>query len=485
MIEGLREPAGLGAGGGRPDFNGRWITEPADMAPFLSDWRHRWTGSAYAVAQPDTAADVAAVVAWCHEQRRPIVPQGGNTGLSGGATPTQQGDAVVLSLTRMARVREVDTVNDTITVEAGVTLLQVQEAARAAGRLFPLSLAAEGSCTIGGNLATNAGGVQVLRYGNARELCLGLEVVTPEGEVWDGLRGLRKDNTGYDLRDLFIGSEGTLGVITAAVLKLHALPTRQVCAVGAVASPDAALRLLALAKQQLGPSLTAFELFSDTCMDLVLKHVPAARQPMPTRSPWYVLLESSESGSDDGTSESAAMQRLLEAALEQGALDDAAVSTSLAQFEALWLLREGISESQGAEGKTIKHDIALPISLLGRFIAEASEAIARHTSDARLVVFGHLGDGNLHYNLSPAAGVATATFEALEAPLNRIVHDLVAQYRGSISAEHGLGVLRRDESQRYKSAVELRLMRAIKQAIDPLGLMNPGKLLGSASGEPG
>ena len=467
--------------GDRPVFQGRWLTQPQDMAPFLTDWRRRWTGSALAVAQPDNVEGVAAVAAWCHAQRKPIVAQGGNTGLSGGATPDDSGRAVVLSLTRLKQVRSVDTVNDTMTVEAGCTLHEVQQAALAVGRLFPLSLAADGSCTIGGNLATNAGGVQVLRYGNARELCLGLEVVTVEGDRWDGLRGLRKDNTGYDLRDIFVGSEGTLGIITAAVLKLYALPARQVCAFGAVSTLEAALRLLALARQYLGPSLTAFEVMSDTCLDLVLRHVPPARMPLPHRSPWYVLLEYSEAGrsADAADVESAAMQQLLEAALEDGCVDDAAVSVSLAQFESLWMLRESISEAQGAAGKTIKHDIALPISSIGRFVAEAGDALARHAPQARLVVFGHLGDGNLHYNLSPidSTSEGIARFEALEAPVNRIVHDLVARHGGSISAEHGLGVLRRDESSRYKSSVEMRLMQRVKAAFDPLGLLNPGKVL--------
>jgi FAD/FMN-containing dehydrogenase len=466
----------------RPDFSGRWLTAPEDMAPFLTDWRRRWTGRAQAVAQPESAADVAQVVDWCRAQGRPIVPQGGNTGLSGGATADDSGRAVVLSLSRMNRVRAIDTLNDTITVDAGCTLLQVQEAARAAGRLFPLSLAAEGSCTIGGNLATNAGGVQVLRYGNARELCLGLEVVTAAGEIWDGLRGLRKDNTGYDLRDLFIGSEGTLGIITGAVLKLHPLPARQACAVVGVESPDRALELLQLARRRLGPTLTAFELFSSTCLDLVLRHVPSARRPFDTPSPWFVLVELSETdGGDADTQDSAALQGLLESAFEAGLVEDAAISTSIAQFEALWQLREGISEAQGAEGKTIKHDIAVPISAMARFLAEASAAVAEAAPELRLVAFGHLGDGNLHYNLSPPAGgvMTPAAFEAFEAPLNQRVHDLVARHHGSISAEHGLGVLRRDEARRYKSATETRLLRAIKQALDPEGLFNPGKALGA------
>jgi FAD/FMN-containing dehydrogenase len=465
----------------RASFSGRLLTEPADMAAFLTDWRGKWTGRAIAVAQPDSAADVAAVLRWCHQHRVPVVPQGGNTGLSGGSTPDDSGRALVLSLTRLNKIRQIDPVNNTIVVDAGVTLQQVQEAAREAGRLFPLSLAAEGTCTIGGNLATNAGGVQVLRYGNARELCLGLEVVTAEGELWNGLRALRKDNTGYDLRDLFIGSEGTLGVITAAVLKLFPLPAAQLVAFVAAPNPAAALQLLQLSQARLGASLTAFELMSDTCIALVEKHLPSTRLPLAERSSWYVLMEVSDGHSE--AQAAAAIEGLLEAALERELATDAALSTSLAQFEALWALREDISESQGAEGKTIKHDISLPISRIADFIGSTQTALEAMFPGPRLVVFGHLGDGNLHYNLSPAAdhnGPAdAAAFIALEGPINRLVHDAVIAHGGSISAEHGLGVLRRDEAARYKTPVERRLMHALKHAFDPLGLMNPGKLLGS------
>ncbi len=501
----------------RATFRGRLLTG-VDAAPFLTDFRGKWTGQALAVAQPDNAEEVARVVAWCHANRVPVVPQGGNTGLSGGSVPNMAptlGTGVsslppeganpalgrpdggladpsplplVLSLTRLNQIRAVDALNNTIVVEAGVTLLQVQEAAKEAGRLFPLSLAAEGTCTIGGNLATNAGGVQVLRYGNARELCLGLEVVTAEGELWNGLRTLRKDNTGYDLRDLFIGAEGTLGVITAVALKLFPLPAAQVVALVAVPSPQQALELLTLAQARLGAGLTAFEILSDTCVELVLQHIPGTRHPLAEASPWYVLLELS--ATTDETQAAQAMEGLLEAAMESGWVTDAALSTSLAQFEALWALRENISEAQGAEGKTIKHDIALPISSIPAFIASTDALIAARFPQVRQVTFGHLGDGNLHYNVSPPAKQAgldsaavrtgpenAAEFLALEGPLNQLVHDAVHAHQGSISAEHGLGVLRRDESARYKSPLELQLMRRVKQALDPLGLMNPGKVL--------
>ncbi|HPG78876.1 MAG TPA: FAD-binding oxidoreductase [Piscinibacter sp.] len=461
----------------RAAFSGRLLEEAADKAPFLTDWRRKWTGQAIAVAQPDDAEGVAAVLRWCRAHGVAVVPQGGNTGLSGGATPAAHGHSLVLSTARLQRIRALDPVGQTVTAEAGVTLQQLQDAARDAGRLFPLSLAAQGTCTIGGNLASNAGGVQVLRYGNARELCLGLEVATADGALWNGLRPLRKDNTGYALRDLFIGSEGTLGVITAAVLKLFPLPAAQVAAWVAVPSPDAALGLLALAQQRLAAELTAFELVSETCLQLVLRHVDAARRPLADASPWYVLMELSSASAEQLAT--ASLEGLLEAALESGLATDAALSASVAQFRSLWALREDISEAQGAEGPTIKHDIALPIARIPGFIAHTDALLAQQFPGLRLVVFGHLGDGNLHYNLSPpAAGMDRDAFIALEPPVNRLVHDAVAAAGGSISAEHGLGVLRRDESARYKSAVELRLMQAIKQALDPLNLMNPGKLLG-------
>jgi FAD/FMN-containing dehydrogenase len=463
----------------RAIFQGRLLTEAVDMAAFLTDWRGKWTGAALAVAQPETAEDVAAILGWCQQNRVAVVPQGGNTGLSGGATPDTSGHCIVLSMTRLRRIRRIDPVNNTMEVEAGVTLQEVQDASRVAGRLFPLSLAAQGTCTIGGNLATNAGGVQVLRYGNARELCLGLEVATPQGELWSGLRELRKDNTGYDLKDLYIGSEGTLGVITAAVLKIFPLPVAQSVAFVAVPSPAAAMGLLALAQARAAATLTAFELMSDVCIELVEKHVPSARHPLPERSPWYVLMEISDSHSEAQAIET--VETILEEAMTSEIATDAAVSSSLAQLRSLWALREDISEAQGAEGKTIKHDISLPLSHIAEFIEETDAAIAERAPGVRMVVFGHLGDGNLHYNVSPAAGAAdpeaSIRFAALEAPLNRLVHDAVAARSGSISAEHGLGVLRRDEAARYKSPVERRLMAAVKQALDPFNLMNPGKLL--------
>ena len=457
-------------------ISGRILTNADDMARFLTDWRGKWTGRSLAVVQPRSTADVAAIVRWCRAERVAIVAQGGNTGLAGGATPDRSGRSIVLSTTLMNRVCKVDPINDTLEVEAGATLQQVQAAAQAAGRLFPLSLAAEGSCTIGGNLATNAGGVQVLRYGNARELCLGLEVVTSEGEIWDGLRALRKDNTGYDLRDLFIGSEGTLGIITAAVLKLYPSPAVQLATLVAVPTPQAALNLMQGARRAMGADLTACELMSDFSLQLVEAHVPTASLPLADRSAWYVLLELSSQRNE--AQARAALVDFLEEALASGIASDAVLSESIAQFNALWALREDISEAQAAAGSTIKHDISLPASRLAEFVEAAAVAMVAAYPSLRLVVFGHLGDGNLHYNVSPASAPADqAAFLSLEAPINRLVHDLVVAHGGSISAEHGLGVLRRDEAARYKSPVELRLMQALKAALDPCDLMNPGKFL--------
>jgi FAD/FMN-containing dehydrogenase len=464
----------------RAVFAGRLLTESADTAPFLTDYRRRWTGRALAVAEPLASKDVAAIVRWCGEHDVPMVPQGGNTGLSGGSVPDDSGKAVVISLRRLDRIRSVDSVNHTITVEAGVTLLRAQEAARGAACLLPLSLAAEGSCTIGGNLATNAGGVQVLRFGNARELCLGIEVIMASGECWSSLRGLRKDNSGYDIRDLMVGSEGTLGIITAAVLKLYPMPAAEIATLVAIPSPAAAIALLGLSQQGLGASLTAFELFSEECLGLVLKHMPNVRAPMPNRSPWYALVEVSDAESESHAR--GVIEALLEKAMASAYVTDAVVSFSGAQFEALWSLRENISDALGAEGPTIKHDISLPISCISDFISSTGQLLAREYPEVLIVVFGHLGDGNLHYNISPKSidggREDEEAFLALEGPINRLVHDAVTAHDGSISAEHGLGVLRRIEIMRYKGAVEVELMHRVKAAFDPGGLMNPGKAFG-------
>jgi FAD/FMN-containing dehydrogenase len=447
----------------------------ADMAPFLTDWRGRFTGKAAAVLRPGTVEQVAALVRACAEHRVALVPQGGNTGLVLGSVPDASGTAVVLSLARLNTIRQVDTVNRTMTVDAGCILQQIQEAAAAQGCLFPLSLAAEGSCTIGGNLSTNAGGTAVLRYGNTRELCLGLEVVTPQGEIWSGLRGLRKDNTGYDLRDLFIGAEGTLGIITGAVLKLYPQPKASITALAAVPSPAAAQQLLVLMQDHCGSSLTGFELMSRFCLDLVAREFPQLPKPFAIPHPQYVLLELSSSESEEHAV--GLLERSIGAALERDVINDAVVATSVAQSAGLWQLREHIPLAQAKAGKNIKHDISLPVSRIADFIAVTGPQLEAAFPGCQLVCFGHLGDGNLHYNVAPPDGISNDAFLVNQDKVNRVVHDSVVSFGGSISAEHGIGALKRDELAHYKPAVELNMMRAIKAALDPLGIMNPGKVI--------
>jgi FAD/FMN-containing dehydrogenase len=454
---------------------GQVLTSEADMAPYLTDWRGRYTGRALAVLRPSCTQEVADLVAACAQWRVPVVPQGGKTGLVLGSVPDESGQAVVLSLGRMNSVRAVDPVNRTITVDAGCILQNIQEAAAQHGCLFPLSLAAEGSCTIGGNLSTNAGGTAVLRYGNTRELCLGIEAVTAQGEVWSSLRGLRKDNTGYDLRDLFIGAEGTLGVITGAVLKLFPLPKASITALVALTSPRRALDLLTLAQDRCGASLTGFELMSDFCLRLVATHFPQLPQPFALHHAQYVLIELSSSESERHAI--SLLEAVIEEALELGLADDAAVATSVAQARGLWQVREHISMAQAAAGKNIKHDISLPISRIGEFIESTDAALLAAFPGCALVCFGHLGDGNLHYNVAPPEGVDHDAFLVNQAAINRIVHDAVDAFGGSISAEHGIGMLKRDDMARYKAPVELAMMRAIKSALDPQNIMNPGKVL--------
>jgi len=451
------------------------FTDPDDMLAYTTDWRGRFTGAALAVIKPGLSEEVAEIVRLCCTYQVPIVPQGGNTSLVLGSVPDGTGNAIVLSLVRLNRVREVDALNNTITVDAGCILQNVQEAAAAAGRLFPLSLAAEGSCTIGGNLATNAGGTAVLRYGNSRELCLGLEVVTAQGAIWNGLRGLRKDNTGYDLRDVYIGAEGTLGIITGAVMKLYAQPAAELTALAAMQSPQQALQLLALAQQHCGATLTGFELMSDFCIELVQKHFPQMRRPLAAPSPNYALIQLSDNESTKHAND--LLEQLVAAAMEAELIDDAIVATSIAQSRSIWALREHISLAQAAEGKNIKHDVSLPISAIGDFITTTDALLQAHSPGCRMVTFGHLGDGNLHYNVSPPEDMIDIAFIARQDAINQIVHDRVHAFNGSISAEHGVGMLKRDEILRYKSDVEMALMRTIKQALDPLNLMNPGKIL--------
>jgi FAD/FMN-containing dehydrogenase len=442
------------------------LTDPQDTRAYFTDWRRQYSGSAECVVRPASTAEVARVVALCAEHDMAIVPQGGNTGLSGGSVPTGSRREIVLALGRMNRIRAVDRLNDTMTVEAGCVLANVQRAADEAGRLFPLSLAAEGSCQIGGNLSTNAGGINVLRYGTAREQVLGLEVVLPDGRVWEGLRGLRKDNTGYDLKHLFLGAEGTLGIITAAVLRLHPKPSASATAWIALDSPAAAVELLAVLHERLGDRLSAFELLSRSCLEAVLKHAPGTQDPLAAAHPWYVLTEIADNGEEGALRER--VEKLLVDCAERGTLADAALAQSGEQARALWRIRETVPEAQFSN---VKHDIAVPVSKSAEFIERAGPRLAARFPDVRIYAFGHVGDGNIHYNIGPESLVAE------RAAVNRIVYDTVAELGGSISAEHGLGQLKRDEILRHKPPLEIELMRALKRTLDPKGLMNPGKLL--------
>jgi FAD/FMN-containing dehydrogenase len=452
------------------------IADAAAVEPHLVDWRGLYRGAAPLVARPSSTAEVAAIVAICAETCTPIVPQGGNTGMCGASVPSAAGGAIVLNLGRMNRIRQVDALDNTVTVEAGCILANVQQAARDAGRLFPLSLGAEGSCQIGGNLSTNAGGVNVLRYGNARDLVLGLEIVLPDGRVWNGLRGLRKDNTGYDLKQIFIGAEGTLGVITAAVLKLFPLPRSSATAWIAVASPEAALELLALVRGQCGDRLTAFELISRNCLDLVLRHIPGTRDPLPAVHAWYVLAEVGDAR--EGADIRAEVESALARALERNLVSDAAIAENRARAQALWRLRESIPEAARAEpGMLYRHDISIAVSRVPAFIDEARAAVQAGFPGATVICFGHLGDGNLHYNAF-VPGRSREDASAREASdVTRLVYDIVGRHQGSFSAEHGIGQAKLAEMARYKSALELEMMRALKRAFDPQGIMNPGKVL--------
>ncbi|MDR7334409.1 FAD-binding oxidoreductase [Roseateles asaccharophilus] len=446
-----------------------------DLAAYENDWRKRYVGRALAVARPASTGEVATVMRLCHEHRVAVVPQGGNTGLVGGSTPDDSGRQLVLSLTRMKRIREIDVANASLTAEAGCVLADVQAAAAGAGMLFPLSLAAEGSCTLGGNLATNAGGTQVLRYGNARELCLGLEVVTATGEVWQGLSGLRKDNTGYDLRDLFIGSEGTLGIITAATMKLYPVPKEKLTALAACGKLHDTVALLGLARERAGDALTGFEVMNRASLALVARELPQLVQPL-APAEWTVLLELSDAESAEHAR--GVFEGLLEAAFERGAVTDAAIAQNLEQAKAFWHLRESIPLAQAQAGLNIKHDISLPVSAIPGFVAEMDTALSTYMPGIEVIDFGHLGDGNLHYNVQAPRGVAPAEFLAAhEAAINERVYDAVQRRGGSISAEHGIGRLKREELQQRKDPTALALMRSIKRALDPLDLLNPGRLV--------
>jgi len=446
-----------------------------DLSAYVVDWRGRFHGRALAVVRPGNTGEVAAVVRACAAHGAGVVPQGGNTSLVGGSVPDASATQVLLSLRRLNRVREVDRANATLTAEAGCILQVLQDAARDAALLFPLSLAAEGSCTIGGNLASNAGGTQVLRYGNARELCLGLEVVTAGGDVWPGLTGLRKDNTGYDLRDLFVGSEGTLGIITAATLKLFPRPRAVSTALAACDTLDQAVALLDLARERGASALTGFEVMNRFALDLVRRHMPQLRQPLAV-APWSALIELSDSESD--THARGVFEALLADALERGVIGDAAVAQSTEQSRAMWHLRESIPLAQAQEGPNVKHDIALPVSRIASFCRSTDAALAQRFPGVRLVNFGHLGDGNLHYNVQGPPGAVASEFLATNEPaINDLVYDAVTAHEGSISAEHGVGALKREQLAQRKSPVALAMMRSIKAALDPQGLMNPGRVL--------
>jgi FAD/FMN-containing dehydrogenase len=447
-----------------------------DLSAWEHDWRKRVFGKALAVVRPASTAEVAAVVKACANSSTSIVPQGGNTGLVAGSVPDASGQQIVLSLQRMNAVRALDPDNLTMTVEAGCILQNLQDAAEKAGFLFPLSLAAEGSCTIGGNLGTNAGGTQVVRYGNTRELCLGLEVVTAHGEVWHGLTGLRKDNTGYDLRHLMIGSEGTLGVITAATMKLYPLPAAQLTAWAAVPSMEAAVQLLGLAHQHLGAGLTGFEVMGQFALSLADKHFPNLRVPLYKETPWCVLLENSDHESEAHARSQ--FERLLEVAMTAGCVSDAVVAESIAQAKGLWQIRENITSAQAQEGLNIKHDISIPISSIPAFVAATDALLLREMPGVRLVNFGHLGDGNLHYNVQAPEGVDDQIFvREHEDKVNDMVFESVSRFKGSISAEHGVGSMKVDKLPHYKDPVALAMMRSIKQSLDPHNIMNPGRVI--------
>ena len=447
-----------------------------DLSAYEVDWRKRSRGKALAVVRPANRQEVAAVVKACVLEGASIVAQGGNTGLVGGSIPDESGEQVVLSLQRLNTVRSIDAANLTMTVDAGCILQTLQDTAEKAGFLFPLSLAAEGSCTIGGNLATNAGGTQVVRYGNARDLCLGLEVVTAQGEIWHGLSGLRKDNTGYDLRDLFVGSEGTLGIITAATLKLYPLPAARLTAWAAVPSMEHAVTLLGLAHKHLGAGLTGFEVMGQFALSLVAKHYLQQRVPLWQDAPFCVLLENSDHESEAHAR--AQFECLLETAFEDGCVSDAVVAENLTQANQLWHIRESIPLAQAEEGLNIKHDISIAVSRIPEFVAVTDALLEAAIPGVRLVNFGHLGDGNLHYNVqAPLDGDSKAFLRESEAQVNTIVYDSVARFDGSISAEHGVGSLKLDKLEHHKSPVALGMMRAIKQALDPQGVMNPGRVV--------
>ncbi|APY13446.1 FAD-binding protein [Brucella sp. BO3] len=451
------------------------LTAPEDIAAYLIEQRDLYHGRTPLVLRPGSTEEVAAIMKLATETRTPVVPQGGNTGLVGGQQPDESGAAIILSLGRMNRIRNLDTVGNLVTLEAGVILKNLQDAAEKAGRLFPLSLGAEGSCQIGGNLGSNAGGTAVLAYGNMRELCLGLEVVLPTGEILNDLRYVKKDNTGYDLKDIFVGSEGTLGVITAAVLKIFPQPKGKGVAYAGLRSPEDVLRLFQLATEHAGPSLTGFELMPRVGVEFTVRHVDGVRDPLESPHDWYVLIDISSSRSEEDARTT--LETILTEAFENDLIQDAAIAESVAQAQSFWKMREEMSWAQKPEGGSIKHDISVPVASIPAFIHEANAATLDMIPGARVVCFGHIGDGNLHYNVSQPVGADKEAFLARWHDLNHRIHTIVASYGGSISAEHGIGQLKREELAFFKQDIALDLMRRIKAAFDPAGIMNPGKVL--------
>lgn len=452
------------------------LTQDQDKAPYLTDWRKRYTGKALAVLLPGTSSQVADIVKLCAQNQVEIVPQGGNTGFCGGATPDSSGKQIILNLKRMNQVREIDIANQTITLEAGCVLQTAQEKAAEQGFLFPLSLGAEGSCMIGGNLATNAGGTNVLRYGNARDLCLGLEVVTAKGEIWNGLKGLRKDNTGYDLRDLFVGSEGTLGIITAAVMKLYPLPISQWTTLVACESIANSVALLSLFQKRATSLLTGFEMMTQESLDLTEKHFPQMANPLQGKPPFTVLIELSDHESEDHVR--SLLETILEEAFVSHVISDAVIASNLNQANSFWHMREHITIAQAEEGANLKHDITIPLSSLDGFIQETDSLIRARYPGIRIINFGHLGDGNLHYNIAPPLGSDPKIFnEQNEKPIHELIYAQVERCNGSISAEHGVGQLKLDGLRAHKGEVAHELMKTLKRALDPQNILNPHKVV--------
>ncbi len=452
------------------------LTEDHDKAPFLTDWRKRYTGKALAIVLPRTSKEVAQIVKLCSSNQVAVVPQGGHTGFCGGATPDESGTQIVLNLKRMNTIREIDVANQTITLEAGCILQAVQEKSAAQDFLFPLSLGAEGSCMIGGNLATNAGGTNVLRYGNTRDLCLGLEVVTAKGEIWNGLKGLRKDNTGYDLRDLFIGSEGTLGIITAAVMKLYPLPISQWTTLVAVDSIASTIALLNLFQKRATSLLTGFEMMTQESLALNEKHFPQMANPLKGNPPYTILIELSDHESEAHVRQ--LLETILEEAFEADLITDAVIANNLAQANTFWHMREHITLAQAEEGANLKHDITIPLSALESFIEETDALVRSQYPGVRIINFGHLGDGNLHYNIAPPLGVDHKAFNLdNEKPIHELVYSQVERCHGSISAEHGVGQLKLDGLRAHKGEVAHELMKTLKRALDPQNILNPHKVV--------